>query len=573
MKSSAHWTVAEPPAEQVAALERALGVSSLMAAVLVNRGLVEPEGARSFLAPRLRDLADPFAIGGLRESATRLRRALARRERLVLFSDYDADGLTAHALLSRALRQLGGEPGSFLPQRVAEGYGLTQEAARRCWQETRPELVVALDCGTTAEGPIRWLAEQGVETVVVDHHAGGRPPCALCVNPQLARAGSGAAGAGLASVGLAFKLLHGVVKLGRSEGDAGAAGLDLRALLPFAAVGTVTDLVPLRGENRILVAHGLSLWGEMAGPGLCRLAEASGVRGVPAAGDIAFGLGPRLNAAGRMADPRTALELLLTGDAARAAELARDLDALNQQRRATEQRMVEEARRQVLATEQQAAPFLVVAAEGWHEGVVGIVAARLARLFHRPAVVIALRADGLGRGSARSIDGVDLVAALEDVAAHLEAYGGHARAAGLTVRAEKVAAVRQGLARWGAAHIAPGQLRREQVADVALPIERAETALARELVRLEPCGEGVPRPLLFSSAVRLEGPLREFGDGHVRLKALLPGGGHVNVVGFRMADREIGGVMDLLYELRLDRWQGAEAAELVLRDLREAREP
>ena len=405
-----------------------------IAALLQRKGFMCADDVQAFLQPRLRSLADPFLLPGLSVAVERILKAIDQRERIVLFGDYDVDGVTSLALLADVLRAYGATPELFLPLRMEEGYGLSRESLERCWEEHHPQLLIAVDCGTSSVLEIAELQRRGTDVIVLDHHEpkSALPDCVAVVNPKIA---SDCAFRYLCSVGVVFKLCHALLKVRPLE------GFDLKARLDLVALGTVADIVPLHGENRILVYHGMRQLGLSQRIGIRKLMEVARVRAPICAEDIGFRLGPRLNAAGRLATAEKALRLLLTTDEAEAAELAALLDVQNRERQAVEKEIFAAADEQVSRSFDPTRDAAIVAgARDWHPGVLGIVASRLVRKYHRPAIVIGFDSSGLGKGSGRSIDGLSLVAALTCCDQWLEKYGGHEMAAGLTIREENLSA-------------------------------------------------------------------------------------------------------------------------------------
>ena len=436
------WIVSPGQPAVESKLAEELSISPLAARILVQRGCSTPAEAERFLQPRLKDLSDPFLLGPLREAVERIWKAIDRRERITIYGDYDVDGVTSAALLVRVLRTFGAEVLYFLPRRMDEGYGLSADGIERCLVETRPRLLIAVDCGTTSREEIAALKGQGVEVIVLDHHqAPAELPDCLLINPKIV---GQPATQNLATVGVVFKVCHGFLKSGRERGRAAAQSFDLREHLDLAAIGTVADVVPLDGENRTFVRAGLGQLGKTTKVGLRALKQVARVSSSPTPYHIGFQLGPRLNAMGRLDDALASLELLLTEDAARAEELARLLDRCNQERQEIEQRAVEEAL-EMLGAFDPARHVIVLAKAGWHLGVIGIVAARIVREFHRPTVVIGFDGEGMGKGSCRSIEGFHLVEGLKRCESLLERYGGHQAAAGLSIQAGQIEAFQKQL--------------------------------------------------------------------------------------------------------------------------------
>jgi len=529
-----HWRIAAVQPSQVSRLEAELSLSPLLAQCLVNRGLAEPADASAFLRPRLKQLADPERIPGLGEALGRLWQARESREPMVIFGDYDVDGVSATAVLLQVLRPLGWNVEAYLPHRLDEGYGLTRDAVANCLQRFPARLLLAVDCGSTATETIRWLKGQGVDVLVLDHHQVDQPPppAQAVVNPQL--------GPGpfreLCSVGLAFKLAHGVVKLARVRGVGDADSFDLKPLLDLVALGTIADLVPLTGENRILVTAGLERLNARQRPGVSALAAVAGIRGNIGRWEVGFQLAPRLNAAGRLEDAAEALELLMTCDAGRAEAIAHSLDARNAERQNLERNIAEQVIGAVRARFNPDVDYVIVEGELlWHVGVVGIVASRVLQEYYRPTLI--LGGDGHEwRGSGRSIEGFDLASALRECGDLLVRHGGHAMAAGLTVRPENVPALRARLNELARRTLRPDQLRPALDLDAVVSLEQLTVAGIEELEQLQPSGQGNPPIQVVVPGVRHRRPPQKVGrdrqhakfwvtQGGVTIEALWWGGG------------------------------------------------
>ncbi len=496
----------QPPSEPLLGALRELQISPVLLSVLARAGVTTPEEAGGFLHPRLRQLSDPFAIAGLRTAAERILQAIDRNERVVLYGDYDVDGITSVALLARLLREYGLSAGTFLPLRLEEGYGLSAEGVERCLATFLPTLLIALDCGTSSADRIAAIEQRGIDILVLDHHATtAQPPrCRAFVNPK-----TGADYHYLCSVGLVFKLCHGLLKLRQLP------SIDLKDYLDLVAVGTVADLVPLTGENRTLVHHGLRQLAASRWAGLRALDEICGLSAPIRPSQVAFRLGPRLNAAGRLGVAQEALELLLTDDPARARVLAESLDQQNRARQEVEQRTYDQAL--VLLKgffDQQLHSAIVVGAKEWHPGVVGIVASRLARHFHRPSLVIGFGEDGRGKGSGRSIPGFSLVKALDACREHLELYGGHEMAAGLSVSIERFEPFAEAFRQVAAAELNAEMLRPQLLIDSEVRETELNFALLTDHEKLQPFGMGNPPPIFCMRGVMPAGEPRVIREKH-----------------------------------------------------------
>jgi single-stranded-DNA-specific exonuclease len=511
--------------ESARRLSRTVGLPLFLCDLLVRRGFGTVELAEAFLNPKLKTLIDPFRMPNMASAVERIFQALGGGERIVLYGDYDVDGVTSLALLTRMLRAYGGMPEPFLPTRAEEGYGLSPEGLGRCLDSLHPRLLITVDCGTTSIKEIARLRLSGVDVLVFDHHERGErlPDCPV-VNPKL-----GDEGHSICSGGLIFKLCHAMLKR-RPLG-----GFNLREHLDLVALATVADLVPLEGENRLLVRKGLQQLEQTRWVGLRALMEVASVRAPICPSDVAFRLGPRLNAAGRLGTAQAALDLLLTDDPARARLLADRLNAQNSDRQYVERQTCEEAERMLLKTfdpERDAA--VVVGSAGWHPGVVGIVASRLSRAHCRPAIVVSFDDEGIGKGSGRSIRGYSLVKALWSCRKRLEKFGGHEMAAGLTVRQDQFEAFRNAFLQHARESLGDDDL----VPCIDLDCEVALGDLTFQLLhyheQLQPFGIGNLQPLFFAREVTVISEPRVMKGKHLRL-ILAQDGSHAEAIYFNGA--------------------------------------
>ncbi len=578
------WAVGTPDPRAWERLSRALGVSALVARVLAARGFDadDPESlarARAFLAPRLADLPDPLGIPGMARAAARIAAAVLGNEPLWIYTDYDADGVTSAALLAEFLEACGARPRVRLPRRDREGYGLKPEAVREMAAEGA-RVVVTADCGTRAVEAARAARGLGVDLVITDHHEPGDllPEAEAVVNPRLPA--SSYPDRNLAGVGVAWNLAAAVRRELRRAGWFGPQRPepDLRAWLDLVALGTVADVVPLTGVNRVLVRHGLAHINRSPRPGLAALSQVSGIRGPVGSGALGFRLGPRINAAGRLSGPAEALDLLRAREPGAARRLAARLDRLNRERQAEESMALERAVEQVEAAGWWPERWSLVAAApdgAWHEGVVGLVASRLVERYHRPTVVLT-RVDGCWKGSARSVPGLDLVEALAECADLLHRFGGHRAAAGLSLGDGSPGAVdrfRERFERAVRKRLAPEDLVPVSEADAEVPFDALSVDGVRGLEVLEPHGPGNPRPRFVTRGVRVRDvrPLGEVGE-HLRV-TLEHDGTQAQAVAWRPGQglREVFRTarVDVLYTAEVDTWGGTERVRLVLEDARE----
>ncbi len=576
MSESARW-IFPAPADAAAArrLVDEARIAPWVAGILVRRGFSESAAAAKFLKPLLRTLSDPFLLPAMDEAVTRILAAVERRERIVLFGDYDVDGVSSLALLARLLHAYGVEVATFLPHRVDEGYGLSADGVARCADEHRPELLIAVDCGTTSVAEIAGLRGAGVDVIVLDHHEpkDELPPAVALVNPKLRGARNDAPALDstpssfdyLCSVGIAFKVAHALLK------RRPVAGFDIKELLDLVAIGTVADVVPLVEENRIFVHAGLQRVANSRWPGVRALVEVSGLRTPLRAVDIGFGIGPRLNAAGRLDSATAALELLLTDDPIRARSLARTLDQQNRERRSIEDEVLGKAGAQITSCYDPGGDAAIVVGDaGWHPGVVGIVASRLQRRYHRPTFVIGFDPMGIGKGSGRSIEGFSLVAALARCAPLLEKFGGHEMAAGLTMRQENLAAFRETFAQAAREMIPAENLRRRLSLDAELRLAELNLNLLDEHDALQPFGTANHQPVFFTRGVTLAGEPRLMKDKHWSF-TLRHGRAQCRAVWWNAADENLPPPpWDIAYTVSRNEWNGRVDVQIELRAVRSA---
>ena len=507
------WIIAQSPQSDNGSIAWAeLCGLPCIANLLQRKGFGCADDVNAFLQPRLRSLGDPFLLPGMEAAVSRILRAIDNRERIVLFGDYDVDGVTSLALLSEMLRAYGADPALFLPLRMEEGYGLSRESVQRCIEQHQPQLLAAVDCGTSSVAEIAELRSSGTDVIVLDHHEpkSALPECVAVVNPKIS---DECVFRYLCSVGVVFKLCHALLKA-RPLPD-----FDLKSQLDLVALGTVADIVPLERENRALVHHGIRQIPRSQRPGVRKLMEVAGIGGDVCAHDIGFRLGPRLNAAGRLATAEKALRLLVTRNEAEAAELAGLLDAQNRERQAVEKEIFAAAEEQLAtAFDPVQHTAIVVGSRDWHPGVLGIVASRLARKYHRPTIVIGFDADATGKGSGRSIEGLSLVQALARCEKWLEKYGGHEMAAGLTIREENFTKFAEAFRDAARELLSDDALQpRLNVDDELLLSELNGDLLAWHEV-LEPFGAGNPQPTFFARQVEPAIAPQVLKDKHLLLR-------------------------------------------------------
>lgn len=535
-----------------------------IANLLRRRGFHCADEVSSFLRPRLASLSDPFLLPNMPAAVDRILRAIDQRERVVLFGDYDVDGVTSLALLSEMLRAYGAKPELFLPLRMEEGYGLSQESVERCWQLHRPQLLIAVDCGTSSISEVADLQNRGADVIVLDHHEPktALPDCVAVVNPKIS---SECAFRYLCSVGVVFKLCHALLKTRPAE------GFDLKAHLDLVALGTVADIVPLEGENRALVHHGLREILRTKRPGLRKLKEVAGLHSSISAEDIGFRLGPRLNAAGRLTTAEKALRLLLTEDENEAAELAALLDLQNRERQQVEKEIFAAAEEQLGQTFDAARDAaIVVGARCWHPGVLGIVASRLARRYHRPTIVIGFDESGSGKGSGRSIEGCSLVAALAKCEKWLEKFGGHEMAAGLTIREENLEPFRQAFRSAARECLSEEDLQPRLHLDQELALSELNSDLLQWHDVLQPFGSGNPQPTFFAREVEPSIAPQILKEKHLVLR-LRQRNYHARAIYFDGARNPLPAPpWDIAFRIHADEYEGERRLQVQVEDLRAA---
>ncbi len=559
-----------PDKNAVADLAEALSVPGALATLLIQRGFADAASARKFLAPSLDDLGDPMGLGGMAQAVDTIATAVRDGRTILVHGDYDVDGQCATAVLTRALRHAGATVVPFVPHRMRDGYDFGEAGLARA-REVDAGLIVTCDCGITAVHAVRTARDEGRAVVVTDHHLPGTelPPATAIVDPQLD--GPDSPYAMLCGTGVAFKLVQALMPV------LGLSPEIPNHLLDYVALATVADVVPLTGENRILVRYGLERLGSFVErngtrelvlsrwPGLRALIRVAGLdKGAMRAGQLGFVLGPRLNAVGRIDDAMDGVRLLLADTMAEAAPIANRLEALNAERQALDQRILEQAIAQVEAQarlDEEAA--LVLSADEWHAGVIGIVASRIVERYGRPTFLVAFEgADGsVGKGSGRSISRFHLREALAECGDLLERFGGHRMAAGLTIRRDRFGAFRQRFIAEANRVLRPDDLVPEQRVDVSLRLDEVSDDLEVLCRQLEPCGMGNPGPVFAVRGVCLDGA-RVVGNGHLKA-TLRDGATALDAIGFGMADRAPGEgeVVDVAFKLEQNTFRGRESLQ------------
>lgn len=567
------WNYTPVSAAGVERLGRELGVGRTVAELLLRLGLGEPQAAGSFLAPALASLGDPFAVASVDAAVARLRRALERNERVAVLGDYDVDGVSSTALLVSILRRLGLAPRYAVPRRLEEGYGLTRTAIDRVLEAGPIDLFVALDCGTNSRDEVAYLRGRGSEVIVIDHHRSREEPGldAVLVNPHVANRAGDDAWRHLCTVGLVFKVVHGLLKELRDAGHAVAPTIRLRDYLDLVALGTVADLVPLTGENRVLARHGLKVLAGTERPGLRALMMTAGLKPeqdiMPV--DISYRLGPRINASGRLADAAISVDLLLSDDRAFCDDAARQLNEFNRERQDIERDITTLAERFVDTHFADSAGF-VLYDEGWHPGVVGIVAGRISRKYNRPAIVLGNEGE-LAKGSGRGIPGTNLVEVLAACSDILESWGGHPMAVGVSLRKPRLDEFRGMFDR--AIRERHGGVMPEATLELAGWLDGTEVreGLLQGIDQLHPFGQGNPEPVFGIRGLRLRTPAEVFKDQHYRFSAYDVEGRRISGVAWKQADRlpPVGRPLEMAVQLNWNNYNGRRFLQIELLDWRD----
>jgi single-stranded-DNA-specific exonuclease len=516
-----------------------------------------------YLRPLLKDLADPFRLPDMRMAVERIFRAIDERQQVCIYGDYDVDGVASIALMRKILMAYGLEPRHFIPRRGPEGYGLSTAALKRCQEEgPKPDLLITVDCGTVSTNEVAALRADGIDVLIVDHHEptpGARPDCCALVNPKC-----GTEFTYLCAAGVVFKLGHALLKTRMTA-------LDLKELIDLVAVATISDIVPMVGENRLMVRHGLKQLSNTLNPGLRALQEITGMNGVASSMDVGFRLGPRLNAAGRMDAPQDALEILTTECRRRAHELAHQLDVYNRERQ-THEGLIRREAVEMLTRDFDPVrdPVIVLGSRAWHHGVVGIVASRLMRQYYKPTFIIAIDEQGFGKGSGRSIDGVSLVDAIRACEGDLIAGGGHAMAAGLSIQEENLDRFREHLAAYVLAHSSEEQRQPKLMYDAEIGFDQLSMEFLTSYDLLQPFGNSNPQPVFIARGIGLSRSPQHMKNHHLRLM-LRQGYQEQDAVFFGGGEHSLPDPpWDIAFTIDRNTFRGRTTLQLNLQDVRAA---
>lgn len=560
----------------ITSLSQQLRVTPLMAQVLVARGYTTADDAKRHLEPKLSNLHEPSLLPGVPEAAERIVKAINDQRRITIYGDYDVDGVTSTALLWHCLKLHNAKVDYYIPCRTTEGYGLNEAAIRQLHEEDPKRLLISVDCGIVSVHEATVAKDIGLELIITDHHTIGEelPDAAVLVHPRLP--GTDYPFGELCGVGVAFKLAWAVCKI---TGDGERASPRMREFLKSAvgltAIGTVADVVPLVDENRIIVRYGLQSLRENPSPGLAALIKISKLDKKPqlTAEDIGFGIGPRINAAGRLGQARLAVEMLTTENPERAIALAAYVDELNKNRKTVERRITKEAKEMVEAhPEWEDHKTLVLAKHDWHQGVIGIAASRIAETYEKPTVIICLKDDGTGTGSARSFAGFDMYAGLEASSDSLLGFGGHKAAAGIQIVGKNVDELRTSLANWAANNFAPTEEELALRVDAEVHLSEVTKRAVAELEHLGPFGAANPKPRFASVRVDLAEPPKTMGDGaqHLAIR-VKQHSTKIRAVAFGRGEwateiAAVEGQLAISYAPQINSFNGFERVELQLHD-------
>ena len=566
------WIVRRQDAAKAASLARVLGVSPILAGLLIARGYDDEPAARSFLTPHHDQIHDPYLMLGMREAVARLQHAIDHQQSILIYGDYDVDGTTGTAVLLRALKLLGAKTGFHVPHRFTEGYGIRQAALENALSDGY-RLVVSVDCGIRAHEPLYWARDNGLDVIITDHHlpdeTEGSPPAFAVLNPN--QKGCGYPDKNLAGVGVAFKLIHALFRERGRESQ-------VAAFMKVVAIGTVADVAKLVGENRAIVALGLKDLAKASNPGLRALIEVAGCgdgKGMTAY-DLGFRLGPRINAAGRMDAAKAVVELFDTRDRDEARRLAMHLDTRNEERKTVQQQIIDLAVAELADQGKPASHVAVIAGEGWHRGVIGIAASKIAEKINRPCVVFSIDGE-LAHGSGRSIEAYHLLNGLTSCADLFEKFGGHSHAAGITIKSDRIEQFRRRLNEHAASCLSEEDLEHSVTIDMELRPEEISFPLTRELQVLEPYGAGNPRPVFCSSNFHCVSDPIVMKDRHLKMRIAGPNNRPVEALWWHCIEQgeqtpTIEGSIELAYTIETSVWNDEIKIQLNVEDLRASRE-
>ena len=562
------WIIPTVNSEAVELLAREGNISPLLARLLYLRGVETPDAVEQFLNPKLSCLHDPLQMTGMKAAVERLEQAIARREKVLIYGDYDVDGTMAVVVLLTALKSLGAQVDAYIPHRLTDGYGMRVPVIEQAAADG-VRIILSVDTGIREHEVISRARELGVDTIVTDHHVpeqGGQLPPALAIlNPK--QAGCVYPEKNLSGVGVAFKLAQALF----AELRPGLSEKTIQSYLKIVAIGTIADVVPLAGENRIIARFGLEGLTQPSHPGLKALMDVAGLNGkTPSAGDVAFRIAPRMNAAGRMENARDVIDLFTTSDESVARALSERLNRLNQERQRTEEQILDEVVAMMERNPKHAGRYsLVFAGENWHRGVIGIVAQRAVEKYHRPTLVIGIE-DGVGQGSGRSISGFHLLDALTQVSDLFERFGGHAQAAGFTIPAERIGDLASRLEAYARATLSPNNLKPTVRVDAEINLNNITMALYAGLTQLEPFGIGNPAPVFACRGLQIVDAPRILKEKHLKIR-VSGGGQSLDALMWRAMGRcpalQWGQRVDAAFTVEKNTYRDRTTLQLILKDV------
>lgn len=558
-----HWTILPENPELQSKFSRELRISPITARILVNRNITNLQDAKNFLSNDIRALYDPFIFNDMEKITKRILSAVKNKEVITIYGDYDADGICGTALLILILQELGAKCRYYLPNRLDEGYGLNNDAVSKC-KELGTNLLITVDCGISSKTEIEYAKELGMDVIVTDHHSpvGDLPKCTGILNPKIP--GSLYPYKELAGVGVAYKLACAL-------GEPAGRRVDANKHLDLVALGTIADIVPLTGENRILVHHGLKALEKTGKLGLVKLKEKSGIDKNIQTTQVAFRLAPRLNAAGRIATAESSIKLLLAEDETEAEQHAAILNRNNQERQKIEQDVLESALTQLeLKFNFNSDKIIVLEDDNWSAGVIGIVAGRIANQYYRPCILISME-NGIGKGSGRSIKNFHLLNGLEACREHLNKFGGHSHAAGLSIEKILIQSFREKINQYAETMLKPDDLIPKIEFDAEIGLQDISFNLIEELENLEPYGQNNQRPNLLSSNLELYGDPQIVGKDHLKFK-IKSQGRVFEAIGFGMADYislfDESSTVDIVHRPQINSWMNKQNIQLQIVDLK-----
>lgn len=560
------WKITEVSPEVIQSIREKTGVSELLAVILANRGYSDAEAIKKFLYPNISELHPPFLLRDMEKAAARIHEEIRNNGKILIYGDYDVDGITSTSILYDYLKNIGAQVEYYIPDRFEEGYGLNINALTNLCTN-KPSLIITVDNGIAAVEEVRYINSLGIDVIITDHHEcqDELPTAFAIINPK--RPDCGYPFKFLAGVGVVFKLIQALSIVIGNNPDAAFKYLDL------VCIGTIADIVPLVNENRVLVKYGLEAAANTGNPGVKALCKAAGVKEVNTWA-IGYALSPRINAAGRLGEAARAVELFTAQDTVRANKIAEELNQENKNRQEIESRLVEQVLEKISNEQREQDSILVVHGENWHHGVIGIAAARITERFYKPCILISFEGD-IGRGSGRSIEGFNLFDGLTQCSQLLEKYGGHELAGGLTIRREKIEEFQKEINKAAKCSIGQTQLLRVVNVDFGIAHEQLNMTSVSELKLLEPYGPGNPTPLFCLESLEIEG-IRGVGDNK-HLKLSLTGQGFkLEAIGFRMGDLQkelsTGDYIDTVFAAEINQYSGRKTIQLNIKDLRLSRQ-